>query len=133
MGVLFLWMHKGVPLVCGLQVCAHTQNMQGSGTCCSFIAEACACQTALLQLFPDVCLLLYLSLSPFPSFSLPIPFFLLSPTSLQTSSFLPRPVCHQPITSVTFMPWTEIVLFVFCVKKPLMSQKLETVVGSCGP
>lgn len=39
------------------QVCAEAETTQGSSTCCSFVAEACARQAPLFQLFPDVCFL----------------------------------------------------------------------------
>lgn len=43
--------------------CALTCSLR---TCCSFLAEPCACWTVLIWLFPDVCALLFpLYLSPF--------------------------------------------------------------------
>ncbi len=75
--------------------CARS-NAQSSRTCCSFIAEACARQTAPVRLFPDVCSLLSTSLSLFPLF------LLSSPTGLHLTSNSPQhpppfrpPVCHQ--------------------------------------
>lgn len=87
------------------QVCAEAETTQGSSTCCSFVAEACARQPPLFQLFPDVC---FLSLPPL---NLALLFFHLSSDSSSASfsvlcrthlteayvSYIltPAPVCRQ--------------------------------------
>lgn len=70
-------------LMCGLyrNVYADAQ-MLSSRTCCSFMAEACACQAALIRLFPDVySLSLSYLLSPSPSLSSPTGLHLISNSS----------------------------------------------------
>lgn len=84
LGVLVLGCMKVFPVIpCGLFT---GLNAQDSRTCCSFMAEACACQTELVRLFPDVCSLL--STPPFPSF------FHLPPACTSLQTFSQRPSFH---------------------------------------
>lgn len=125
------------------QVYAH-REMCRTRTYCSFIAEACACQPVLVQLFPDVrsllstSLALLLSLAPFLSL-----FFHLPPDSSSLRNLvnilLPYTSCMSsalgapyPIAvSVTFMTWTKIVLFVWMSRKSPLGPKHQATVGSC--
>lgn len=78
------------------QVYAH-REMCRTRTCCSFIAEACACQPVLVQLFPDVRSLLSTSLA----LSRPLPFpFLSSPTRLFLAS---KPRQHPPPVHILYV------------------------------